>query len=97
LEPSGPVQACNGIALRLLLHRYLRLYTKRERERERERVCVCVGGGGGERPLAMFCPFMLAPTCFRLSLIILNLVYKIEILTSVTVKIVVCWDVARVF
>jgi len=56
-----------------------------------------VWGGGVERPLAKFRPFLLAPTCFRHSLIILNLVYKIEILRSVTVKIVVCWDVARIF
>ena len=71
--------------MQILLHRYLRLDTS-----------VC-GGGGVERPLAKFRPFLLAPTCFRHSLIILNLVYKIEILRSVTVKIVVCWDVARIF
>jgi hypothetical protein len=40
---------------------------------------VCV-----ERPLAKFRTFLLAPTRFRHSLIILNLVYKIEILMSVT-------------
>jgi hypothetical protein len=40
---------------------------------------VCV-----ERPCAKFLPFLLAQTCFRRSLCILNFVYKIDIFASVT-------------
>ena len=37
LEPSRPVQDCNGIALPLPIYIYIYIYIERERERERER------------------------------------------------------------